>query len=369
MGTEGATHSNLAVPPGEYLAEVLAELGMSKDELARRMGRPATKLSPIFKGEKAITPETALQLQQVVGVPAHIWTGLEAEYRLTLARQEGEEREAQLQEESDLVLRYPYRDLVKAGEIEYFRKVSEQVRALQAFLGVVSLQNVQDLQRYQPAFRIARSGRGQWTAEAVAAWLRMGERRAQKMRCAPFDKKRLQAALGDLRAMTLQSPEEFHDRLESKLMNCGVALIICPHFAKTKAHGATFWLGKDRAVLMITIRFKWADIFWFSLFHEIGHILLHGKQAVILEDGAGDEREAEADQFAADTLIRQEDYQLFVRRGAFYPHDISAFARKIGIAPGIVVGRLQHEKRLRQQWANSLRVRYEWRRAGKGKPG
>ena len=85
MAIESSVHSDLAIPPGEYLVEVIDELGMSKDELARRMNRPATKLSPIFKGEKAITPDTALQLEKVVGVPAHIWLGLESEYRRTLA--------------------------------------------------------------------------------------------------------------------------------------------------------------------------------------------------------------------------------------------------------------------------------------------
>jgi HTH-type transcriptional regulator/antitoxin HigA len=72
-------YSDLAIPPGEYLEEVIAELGMSKDELSKRLNRPAPKLSAIFKGQKAITPDTALQLEKVVGVPAHIWNGLEAD--------------------------------------------------------------------------------------------------------------------------------------------------------------------------------------------------------------------------------------------------------------------------------------------------
>jgi addiction module HigA family antidote len=84
MKTDQAIYSDMPIPPGEYLEEVLDELGMTKDELAKRMNRPAPKLSAIFKGEKAITPDTALQLEKVVGVPAHIWTGLESEYRLTL---------------------------------------------------------------------------------------------------------------------------------------------------------------------------------------------------------------------------------------------------------------------------------------------
>ena len=88
MMTDRSVHSDLAVPPGEYLEEVLEELGMTKDELAKRMDRPAPKLSAIFKGEKAITPDTALRLERGLGVPAHIWIGLESEYRLALARTE-----------------------------------------------------------------------------------------------------------------------------------------------------------------------------------------------------------------------------------------------------------------------------------------
>jgi len=88
MGIDTALHSNLAIPPGEYLEEVLDELGISKAELARRMNRPPGKLSAIFRGKKAITPQTAIQLEQVLGVGAHIWLGLETEYRLTLAREQ-----------------------------------------------------------------------------------------------------------------------------------------------------------------------------------------------------------------------------------------------------------------------------------------
>ena len=118
MATNTSLYSDLPIHPGEYLEEVIDELAMTKDELARRMGRPATKLSPIFKGKKAITPDTALQLEDVVGVPAHIWTGLEAEYRLVLAKQEEKQREEQLKEDASQISKYPYKDLVESGEIE-----------------------------------------------------------------------------------------------------------------------------------------------------------------------------------------------------------------------------------------------------------
>lgn len=108
-------HSDLPIPPGEYLAEVIAELGMTKDELARRMNRPAAKLSAIFAGDKAITPDTALQLEKVVGVPAHIWAGLEADYRLKLARLNEEREQQQLREESELITKFCYKELAELG--------------------------------------------------------------------------------------------------------------------------------------------------------------------------------------------------------------------------------------------------------------
>ncbi|HPS03447.1 MAG TPA: HigA family addiction module antitoxin [Candidatus Sumerlaeota bacterium] len=354
-------HSDLAIPPGEYLEEVLENLGMSKDELARRMGRPASKLSEIYKGAKAITPETALQLERVLGVPAHIWSGLESEYRLVLARQEEAKRTEQLREEVAFVPKFCYRELVQANEVPQSRSPLEKVRILQEFFGVMSLKTVLKSQRYQAAFRCGRSG--ERSSEAVAAWLRLGERRAQSQYCAPFDKRKLLNALEDLRAMTLKAPAEFQKPLQESLSECGVALVICPHFQKTYTHGATFWLGREKAVIMLTIRGKWADIFWFSLFHEIGHILLDDCQSVILEDGGESKREEKADRFAADTLIAPEAYEEFLRANRFYEEDILSFARIQKIHPGVVVGRLQHEHEIDQRWHNDLRARYEMENA------
>lgn len=352
-------YSDLAIPPGEYLEEVLEDLGMTKEELARRMGRPASKLSQIFNGTKAITPETALQLEKVLGIPSHIWTGLETEYRLTKARNEEAEREEQLKSEAPLTTKFCYNDLEKLGVVKKTRKPLERVKSLTSFFGVTSLKNIMTLQRYKAAFRCI--GGGKRSREALASWLRLGELRAQKFQCAPFDEKRLRNLLPELRKMTCQNPEEFEDSLIEKLAECGIALVMCPHFPKTHAHGATFWLRPDKAVVMITLRRKWADIFWFSLFHEIGHILLHGTKAVIVEHDGDDYREKEADEFAANTLIPEKEYMEFLNRQNFYRDNIINFARRIQIHPGIIAGRLQHDNILKPEWRNELRVRYEWK--------
>ena len=362
MATNQEIYSDLAIPPGEYLEEVIGDLGMTKDELAKRMNRPAPKLSAIFKGDKAITPDTALKLEKVVGVPAHVWTGLEAEYRLALARRHHDEEQERLKREGHMISRFRYADLVRLGVVAKKTRPTDKVLALHKFFGVTSLDTVLGLRRYQAAFRSGKKGR---SPEAVVTWLRMGELQAQRTPCAPFQKKRLKGSLEAVRAMTRSSPENFQEELHQLLTDSGVALVLCPHLPGTYAHGATFWLGRDKAVAMMTLRYKWADVFWFSLFHELGHILFHNRQAVILEgDNAHSAQKAledEADQFAANTLIPRKAYGAFVKKRRFFAKDIEWFARQVGISTGIAVGRLQKEGHIRPSWHNSLRMRFEWK--------
>lgn len=365
MVTDKELHSDLPVPPGEYLEEVLETLGMSKAELARRMGRPATKISAIFKGGKAVTPETAMQLEKVVGVPANIWLGLESEFRLALARQS---EAKQIAEEIKLLTPFCYSELAKHGVVQKLSSRRAKVRELQRFFGVASLLNVssEGAIRYQAAFRVGKAKAAATRPHAVASWLRMGEILAERINCASFDSVELKVALEEIRAMSLQRPQEFQHALRERLAECGVALVIVPHFPGTKAHGATFWLSEEKAVLILTIRGRWADIFWFSLFHELGHILLHGRRDVFIEKEKElpppeqEAQEEQADVFARDMLISPADYQCFVADGDFYPQSVAAFASRIGIDASIVVGRLQHDGLLRPEWGNKLRTRYIW---------
>lgn len=361
MVTERKIHSDLAIPPGEYLEEVLRELGMRKTELAKRMGRPAPKLSAIFTGSKSITPATAMQLEKVVGVPANIWLGLEADYRLALAKQQEKD---QLAQEVKLLTPFCYSKLAQLGFVRKLTHRHEKVRELQRFFGVASLASVCNVSHYQAAFRVGRGGIQSPSPHALASWLRMGEIRARRTECEAFAMSRLENALTRIRQMTLKTPEEFREPLASLLASCGVALVIVPHFPGTRAHGATFWLETEKAVLMLTIRGRWADVFWFSLFHELGHILLHQRGEAFIEADPSQiehhSQEEEANKFAADQLVPPADYKNFVARGDFYADSIAAFARQIGIDAGIVIGRLQHDGYLPWEWGNKLRTHYSW---------
>jgi len=363
MMTKNYIHSDLAIPPGEFLEEVLDDLGMTKDELARRMSRPASKLSAIFKGEKAITPETAIQLEKVVGIPAHIWTGLESEYRLTLARNQQIEEQVHLKAESKLVTKYRYAELVKLGLVSRFTRAADKVSELHRYFAVTSLKAIPGLRRYKVAFRQSGGKLKGQTPEAIVAWLRIGELQAQKCRCANFSGNLLENNLREIRNMTRQRPNQFLSNLCSKLAESGVVFVMCPHLTGTGIQGATFWMGPQKAVLMMTLRYSWADIFWFSLFHEIGHLIMHGRNTVVLEGIKSDDpklktQEDEANEFAADFLIPPEDYRLFLADDQFYEDNIRLFADQVNIDPGIVVGRLQNDKLLRNKWHNGLKYRY-----------
>lgn len=358
MTTDTQIISDLPVPPGEYLEEVREALGMSKGELATRMGRPLSKLSQIFNGSKAVTPDTALELERATGVAAHIWTGLEMDYRLSLAKRREQEREEQLAAQTHFVPLFCYSHLVKAGAVKAFTRPIDKVRELQTFFRVMSLESVLQIPRYQVAHRHGAKAVDDRSPEAVAVWLRVGEVRAQAVECEAFSKERLRDALPEIRQLTRREPEEFEPRLKTLLAEAGVALVLCPHFPKTKAQGATFFLTEEKAVLMMTLRYRWADIFWFTLFHEIGHLLLHKVKDAILEDGAKNQMELEADAFARDTLIKPSDWERFITFMDSNEKTIQAFSDDQGICPGIVVGRLQHENHLEPHQFNELRARY-----------
>lgn len=364
MAIETNIHSDLAVAPGEYLQEILEETGLTQADLARRTGRPVQAINEIVKGNKSITPDTALQFEAVLGVPAQLWTGLENEYQLVRAKQRAAE---DLEAEKPLMQRFPFKEMAAIGWVGHTQKPLERVRELRRFFGVSSLRHVPSIGAYAPAFRHARGKRP--CPQAVAAWLCGGEHEARATETAAFDAKRLQKTLAEIRGLTVvHEPGEAIVQLNRVLADCGVAFVLRPHLPKTYLTGATFWLRADnKAVLMMSIRGSWADIFWFTLFHELCHILKHDKRRTFVDyEGAEDpeiaEQEAEADAFARHTLILPHDWQAFIKGAEFSAESIAAFADRLAIAPGIVTGRLQRENLIPYN-RHDFRVRLRW-----GKP-
>ncbi len=349
------TWPDIAIPPGEVIVETIGAIGLSQAELARRMGRPAQAVNEIVRGTKQITPETALQLERVLGVPAHVWARLEADYRYNKARLADRER---LEAEKEPAAQFPYPAMSRLGWVARTRDHLEQVRELLKFFGVASLSMVSQFE--SAAYRTAQTRPS--SPEALAAWIRQGERLAQAVPTDTFDVSKLRSLLPRLREQTAEHVRTFEPEVRRALAHSGIAWVLVPHLPKTYAHGATFWIRKDRAVVQMSIRYKWDDIFWFSFFHELGHILLHGRDVFIeYHNGSRGVKEAEADDFAAELLLPSAVYEEFVEQTtAFSKKAVVSFAREQRITPSIIVGRLQHEGRLPHSHLNGLRRKFEW---------
>ena len=341
---------NYAVPPGETLNETIEVLGINQAELARRINLTPKTINLIINGKAPISPQTALGLERVTGVPARFWNNLESGYQEALSRVS--ERMA-LVKEIDFLDRIPVKELVKRNAIEDTQDKVELLRRVFAFFQVsdtVSWENVW----LQPVASFKQAEQFAISPGATAAWLRIGQMEAAKIECAEFSTHRFRSALRAIRGMTRESPTVYGQEMVDVCAESGVALVFVPEIRGARAWGACWWSDSRRAVIQLSLRYKWEDHLWFSFFHEAGHLLLHGKRHTFVDfNGVETEREEEANRFAARRLIPEKLPKL--RR----LQAIEEFAHRIRLHPGVVVGRLQHEKVLLPSVGNRLRRKLE----------
>jgi HTH-type transcriptional regulator/antitoxin HigA len=345
------------VHPGEHLEELLETSGMTQAELADRLGVHKKTVNEIVKGKASVSSDVALRLSKVFHYPAHLWNNMQRNFDETAARLAEEER---LKDHLDWLKQVPVKKMIERGWLPAHKAPIEQLDEVLRFFGIASPDQWQTVwQTHQVAYR--QSQRFEPCALALSAWLRQGELQAQAMACAPFDRKGFQQVLDIARGLTREGPHNFEPQLIDHCARVGVALVFVPELPKTGVSGCTRWLG-GKAVIQLSLRYKSNDQLWFTFFHEAGHIMKHGKKEVFLEGkGLDGEKEEEANNFARDRLIPPADYRRFLEQwDGRSLEPIVRFADEIGIAPGIVVGRLQFDKRLKNSHGNGLKVFYEW---------
>ncbi len=352
-------HSDSVSSPGETLLETLEAIGMSQAELARCMGRPVKTINEIVQKKAAITAEAAIQLEQVLHVPAPFWLKLEQHYREALARLAEERRLAGWVEWlNDL----PVREMMRRGWIPHSTDKQQQVLETLKFFSVATPParlNVWE----QRVIVYRKSTVLESQFGTVTAWLCKGEIEAQQIDTAPYNADAFRDALSRIRALTVEPVSFFQQELVSLCANAGVAVVFVQELPQTRICGATQWLTSTKALVQLSLRYKTDDHLWFTFFHEAGHILRHGKRQVFLEVDQRHRKEAEdeADAFAANLLIDPTRWQHFVEHNTYRTKvGIKEFAQQVGIAPGIVVGRLQHEQRLPFHHCNDLKRHLEW---------
>lgn len=345
-------------PPGEMLEEKLQEIGMSQTELAERIGRTKKTVNEIIKGKAPLLPETAVQLERVLGVPARFWANAEANYRQALARHEEAERLAKQREWLD---RLPAKALVKQGILSREGDRVSRLRDLLNFFGVASFEALSRIGEERClAFR--QSLAHEVDQYALLAWLRLGELQAQKIACAPYEESRFRQTLGAIRKLCAGSPPTAAPKMQQGCAESGVALVFVPEIPGARAWGVTQWVSADKAILQLSLRGKSDDQFWFTFFHEAAHILLHPKKAVYVEFGQdADEHEEQANRFARDILIPPPEWRRIVATRPRSAAQVRAWANRLGIGPGVLVGRLQHEGILAWTHLNALKVKLRFK--------
>lgn len=349
-------------PPGETISDLLEEKGWTQAELGMRLGYTSKHVSLLINGKASITEDTALRLERVLGGDMGFWLSREAQFRENLARA-GEAQN--LEKDEGWLKELPLNDMFRFGWIKRESSRGQQVAECLRYFGVASVETWRASYADPTALGVAYRASDKFSKISghIATWLRQGEIVASTIPCKTYSAPGFKALLQDLRSLTLQEdPEEFVPCLVQKCAEVGVAVAFVPAPKGCPVSGVTRWLSPDKALLMLSLRYKTNDSLWFTFFHEAGHIILHSKKLMFLElakDGMSSTEEREADAFAQDTLIPPGSFSELLGV-AQVESEINRFAKKIGIAPGIVVGRLQKEKLLPWSRMRHLKVSYVW---------
>ena len=351
---------NVVSSPGDTMIDLLEERGWSQSEFAERTGYTPKHVNLLIRGRASISEDTAFRLEKVLGGTARLWLSREAGYREALGRKK---ERAILEAQSDWLGELPLAHMKKYGWAAMEADSADQVSECLAFFGVASVDIWREMYMdllSRAAFRT--SAARPLDVGAVATWLRQGERVATALQCDAFDKLKLREMLGELRKFTNEAdPQAFVPRLTEACAAVGVAVVFAPAPKGCPVTGATKWLTRDKALLMLNFRYKSNDRLWFAFYHQAGHLLLHGKKMTFIETlgGMSGDDEEQADAFARDVLVPPEQ-ATFLPYLAHTYDDVEAFSESIGIAPGIVVGRMQHDGVLPRNYLNKLKVRYQW---------
>jgi len=341
--------------PGDAILEALEHLKMSQAELAERMGKTASKINDIISAKEPITMATALQLEKVLGIDASFWVNREALYREKLARiEEAEQYEAWI----GWVKLQPHKQLSDNGYIKSTKPGTEMVSEILSFYGVANIKQWEELYPNKYASTQFRKSSAHQTAlGSIAAWMRIGEIEKQKLELPEFDKNSFREALQEIKIIVRKHPENFAERLREICLKTGVAVVYTLCLPHAPVSGAVRWVGGN-PLIQLTDRYKTNDHFWFTFYHEAGHILLHGKKEVFIEEFEGypldEARENEANEFAANQLLPEGFLETLPTK--ITEEVIRQTARTFQTHPGIVLGRLQKLKVVKFSFGNNLKA-------------
>lgn len=334
--------------PGETLAEKLEEMGMGPKEFAVRTGKPEKTISEILNSKSSITPEMAVQFESVTKIPARFWLNRQRSYDEYMARKK---RNSLIESSAEWTKKFPVADMIKKGWLPACKTMEEKTLALFSFFGVSSPEawnNYYLNQQLKIEFRISLAHSSE--PYAISAWLRKGELQATELSSNKYSKTAFKKLLPKIKSLMAEHPDNFFEELQQMCLSAGVKIIYTPCLPKAPINGSTRWINES-PLIQLTGRYNRNDIFWFTFFHEAGHIILHGKKDIFLENvkdysDYDEVKEKEADDFAVKWTLTEEEEKEILQKESISKEDIINFAKKFNTHPAIIIGRLQHHKLL-----------------------
>lgn len=356
----------IAFHPGYYVKEYIEDQGITQEELAKRLQTTPKYVSDLVNGRINLTDEMVLRLSIVFGTSTKMWLNLNQKY---IERKLEIEKRKKLDEECEFIKKIDYKFWVELGLVKPTKVAAEKVQEFQKYFRISSL-SILGEHDFLVQYRTGVSEVTDINIMNANAWVQTAINIGTQRDVKPFNKRKLIESIPEIRAMTVKNPKVFYPELKKILADCGVAFVLLPNLKNCGVNGAVKWLGKDKVVLALNDRRKYADTFWFALFHELGHVLQQRIKVLLIseknktefeKDAMIEKLEKEADIFSQNTLIPKEDYEAFVKRNknCFTAEVVKQFADQINILPGIVVGRLQQDHYLSYRTAlNNLKIQY-----------
>ncbi len=347
--------------PGYYIDEQIKEMGITQDEFAKRLDVNSKTISKLVNGLIPLSNDVAYKLSIMFGTSVSMWLKLQTVY---------EEKVIQIEEckkfdkEKEFANLIDYNYFIKNKFVSKVDNINDKIKNLCSFFHVSSLSLLAKIDIFAN-YRTATTKHDIKRIVNSNAWLQTAINIAQLKDTPPVNIVGLKQHLDEIRIMTIEEPEQFFLKLNEILYNCGITFVLLPHLKNSGINGVTKWLSHQKVLIALNDRGLRADTFWFSLFHEIKHVFQQKtKIALVNTDKAFKiselnlKFEQEADEFARDLLIPSQDYTQFVQNNCFTIDDIEHFAKVISIHPGIVVGRLQHDRHIGYDRFNNLKQNY-----------
>lgn len=347
--------------PGAMIQREIEAAGYSQTAVAARSNISAKHLNQLLRGHVALSADVAVALERVLGSPGDLWLRMDATWQAAQTRAAAQTR---LQGWTDWLSKFPTSVLLERGIWQKGQSATERVDALLTFFGVVSPEAFETA-LLSPQANYRRSQKFEIDPYSTAVWLRLVEAsvEAASLSTPSFSEPLLRRAVDQFPSLTTQAPGVGLAQARHLLSQAGVVLVLEPEIDGTRMCGVSRWSSHGHPVIALTGRQKRLDILWFTLIHEIGHILLHPKRSTFLEldapgpvrtDDDRDAQETAADNFAADVLVPPKMRSRVKQLRSTV--ELRALAAEVGVGASIIAGRYGHETK-------------DWRKFGREREG